>query len=323
MPRLLALSVPRSWVGVVLAVVACGAVGCGDAPNAGPDAGLLPDAEIPWCADTPDAAAGRVACPEGAGADPTGDVTGTWLNLQQTLSLVRLAPGLSQVARNVYIQEIKQEGTKLTVTDTQCIQDVRDPQGGDLLRVKVKAKYLEKSPPQARLGSLTKNDKGEYAFVLDRHYVVRAWKLGEGEIVDKAALPVKANDPRVFDLDEDGNPGFTLITRGLLENDLYVVERDYSEYQGTMVCQDRIEGGAGSARFDVEQSYLGALDPAILDDVSKIIPQPDSSQSRFKMVRVTDAVVPPSEKLDCAWVRKNLLKVFPDFYCFGNPPPTK
>lgn len=319
MPRLLTLSVPHTWVRAVACTLTFAGFGCDGGQGTSGDAGLEPDAAIPWCADTPDAASGRVACPEGQGADPTGDVTGTWITLQQTLSLVRFAPGLSQVARNVYINEFKQEGTQLTVKDTLCIQDVRDPQGGDLLRVKVKAKYFDKSAAETRPGTLSKNDQGKYAYVLPRHYVLRGWTLGKDEIIDQAPIPTKADDPRVIDLDEDGNPGFTLITTGLIQNDLYVIERDYSEYDGIMVCKDRIEGGAGSARFDVLQSYLGALDPAILDDVSKIRPQPDSLQSRFKMVRVTEELVPPPETLDCAWVRKNLLKIFPDFYCYGNP----
>lgn len=319
MPRLLTLSAPRSWVRAALCMLTFAGIGCDGGEGTSADAGLDPDAAVPWCADTPDAASGRVACAEGQAGDPTGDVTGTWITLQQTLSLVRLAPGLSQVARNVYIDEIQQEGTKLTVKETLCIQDVRDPQGGDLLRVKVKAKYFDNSAAETRPGTLSKNDQGEYAYVLARHYVLRGWTLGKDEIIDQAPIPTKADDPRVIDLDEDGNPGFTLVTTGLIENDLYVVERDYSEYSGIQVCKDRIEAGAGSARFDVLQSYLGALDPGILDDVSKIRPQPDSSQSRFKAVRVTEELVPPPETLDCAWVRKNLLKIFPDFYCYGNP----
>ena len=47
------------------------------------------------------------------------------------------------------------------------------------------------------------------------------------------ALPADAADPRVFDQDQDGLPGVTVLIEGILDGSVQVVQRTHTRMVGT------------------------------------------------------------------------------------------
>jgi len=96
-------------------------------------------------------------------------------------------------------------------------------------------------------------------------------------------LPVKADDPAVFDWDGDGHPGATLtLSIPLLPTgELYIVQRGQSILTGRVVQPGKVEGNIEVRQFD--QRVIGAW-PGFLAKSPEI--EPDPQASRFILSRV-------------------------------------
>jgi hypothetical protein len=96
-------------------------------------------------------------------------------------------------------------------------------------------------------------------------------------------LPASADDPAVYDWDDDGKPGATLkLSVPLLpDGELYVVQRGHSILNGRITVAGRIEGSIDVRNF--EHRVLGAK-PGFLNKSPEI--RPDPSGSRFSITPV-------------------------------------
>jgi hypothetical protein len=108
-------------------------------------------------------------------------------------------------------------------------------------------------------------------------------RIGYKQISGELNLPTKADDPSVFDWDDDGHPGATLkISVPLLpDGELYVVQRGQSILNGRITGRGRIEGSIEVRNF--EHRVLGAW-PGFLNRSPEIIP--DSTESRFSIIPI-------------------------------------
>jgi hypothetical protein len=92
-------------------------------------------------------------------------------------------------------------------------------------------------------------------------------------------LPATPDDPRVYDQDEDGHPGVTLV----LGNDLceiYIVQRTRTRLTGAVVDGARVEG-----------TFSADLDKVVLDATQTLCKgantvTPSALPSRFVLVRI-------------------------------------
>lgn len=96
-------------------------------------------------------------------------------------------------------------------------------------------------------------------------------------------LPVKVDDPAVFDWDGDGHPGATLqLSIPLLPTgELYVVQRGRSILTGRVVQPGKVEGNIDVRQF--EQRVLDAW-PSFLATSPEIVP--DAKESRFILTSI-------------------------------------
>jgi hypothetical protein len=103
---------------------------------------------------------------------------------------------------------------------------------------------------------------------------------GDGE-----DLPSSAADPRVLDSDRDGQPGATLRLSmvGLVDGELYVVQRGHSALRGHVTALGQASGQIDVREF--RQRLLGAH-PEFLNRQPEIVV--DEARSSFTMVRVAD-----------------------------------
>lgn len=108
-------------------------------------------------------------------------------------------------------------------------------------------------------------------------------RIGYKQIAGELNLPTKADDPAVYDWDDDGHPGATVkISVPLLpDGELYVVQRGQSILDGRITGRGRIEGSIEVRSFD--HRVLGAW-PGFLNRSPEIIP--DSKESRFSIIPI-------------------------------------
>jgi hypothetical protein len=117
---------------------------------------------------------------------------------------------------------------------------------------------------------------------------------------DAEPLPTEADDPRVWDQDEDGHPGVTVSVSGFASGDIYVVQRQRASYAGTLDDDGRLSGLVADTS---EQSVIGSTN-ALLDQNIPTTPHPDANRSRIRLVRV-------AEPYDCDRVVAEADTLFP------------
>jgi hypothetical protein len=108
-------------------------------------------------------------------------------------------------------------------------------------------------------------------------------RIGYRADAGDAKLPTVADDPSVYDWDNDGKPGATLkLSVPLLpEGELYVVQRGHSILNGRITQAGTIEGAIDVLSF--EHRVLGAR-PGFLNRSPEI--QADPKESRFSLAQV-------------------------------------
>ena len=96
------------------------------------------------------------------------------------------------------------------------------------------------------------------------------------------ALPTDAEDPRVYDQDQDGLPGVTVLIEGIIDGTVQVVQRTRTRMVG-------IRQGAriaGALQWSSEESIIAANDPILENDVP-LTPSPNPAESDFVAVEIT------------------------------------
>lgn len=107
-------------------------------------------------------------------------------------------------------------------------------------------------------------------------------------------LPTDGDDPRVIDLDGDGHPGLTARVSGLLDGEVYLVQRSITRLSGR---HDGFGTLDGRLEWTAEESVVGADDP-LLEDGAPFEPDGDPEASVFRSTRL-DA------EHDCDWIVDN------------------
>jgi hypothetical protein len=273
-------------LGAILALssAACGSdtAGSGGAGGSGPGAGGSGAGGADGCAKT---------------VDPSlTDVTGRWAYLEVGSQLIQAA-GFAEPFHNrivsVLLLDQTQTGEDVAVTGEYCDHYTEDPDS--VVHAVIPDAYHAALKPVSRTG----------AFGADARYTLSELREVVGATLadQDEALPTEPDDPRVIDEDMDGHPGVTIRLTGLVDGEVYVVERKTTAADGVAVSPDRIEG---LLAFTSEQSVVDA-DPASLKDTtaaSESLPDPEPCNSYFRMVRVPDGT-------DCASVNADFDTLFP------------
>lgn len=239
------------------------------------------------------AGAGPVAC-EPTGGPEISDLTGTWAYREITTLRVTVPGYADQVNThivNTLLVQQTQTGSDVTFDASYCDQVTDD---ADLpVHILIPDAFLAALEPFTRSGTFT---AGAYHMPVVFH--------SEGVTLtepDTEALPTDPSDPRVQDEDADGKPGLTLQVTGLLDGEIYVVQRASTELVGGAASEDALEG---EVLFTSEQVILGS-DPTNLKDLaSSGTADTTKCASSFRAVRIPDGS-------DCAYVLANVATLFP------------
>lgn len=109
------------------------------------------------------------------------------------------------------------------------------------------------------------------------------------------ALPDDPADPRIVDLDGDGNPGLTVLSTGLIDGEIYVIQRTRTRFVARL-AGDTLDGGL---EWSIEDRVLGADNPAL---AMPIPVEPDIAASFMQATRITaetdcDAIVADADRI--------------------------
>lgn len=234
--------------------------------------------------------------PEGAADVP--DVSGLFAYYEVTSRLV-VVPGFSDPfhTRVVTLLLVDQTltGQDVAFNAEYCDHYTEDP---DLaVHVVIPKAYTDSLPPFTRPGTYAKTG-GAYRLALPELYQVEGATLADPV---NEALPTAPDDPRVVDQDSDGKPGLTLRLTGLVDGEIYVVQRGFTKVDGGPQSADELKG---PVTFESEQVILASDPPTIKDLASQATTDNTPCASYFRMVRV------PAGS-DCTYVNDNFATLFP------------
>lgn len=224
----------------------------------------------------------------GDAADSNDDATssgipqlaGSWAQ-RWTVASIDTLPVIGDVnasTTSLHRLTIEQHGLELLVRVETCRIEIDS--GTDIIHEVIPDAFVASLGTAVRTSWLEK-DGSRYRFVQPRTYEIRGVRLKDAA---HETLPTSQDDPRVHDQDQDGMPGMTVRVTGLVDGEVWVVQRDSHEVDGVVTSADRIDG---TIRWTKEQSVLGADNP-LLTEALPSVPDPEPSRSSMETVRVTD-----------------------------------
>jgi hypothetical protein len=159
---------------------------------------------------------------------------------------------------------------------------------------------VETSPPEATYRLVPESTEEVLRAEPERGVLLSAKHLQLWAVRDlpdpfETALPTTAEEAaeaphvdRIFDMDDDGEPGMTLQVTGLVEGEVYAAQRKRVDFTGVVVDPDLTVGWAftsyNSVVLGASNPLFEAADPAASD------PHPDLDESWFEERRVDDGI---------------------------------
>ncbi|MBI5491238.1 MAG: hypothetical protein HY905_28160 [Deltaproteobacteria bacterium] len=212
---------------------------------------------------------------------------GTWaqLRVQTAVSDVPVLGHVRVKTTTLLRLRMYASGHNLSVAVEAC--SMEQDAGVPLLKVRFPEELVRRAGRFETSASL-RRDGDEVQFFQPRRWLVFGAHL---EDEDSDALPTDGTDERVWDQDEDGNPGVTVQVRGLLDADLYMVQRSWTSMRGTATSTDRIDG---HIQWSEDHTVLGSTS-SLLSSVPESRTDPDPEASTFRTTRIESDV-------DCAQI---------------------
>jgi hypothetical protein len=196
--------------------------------------------------------------------------------VQSTISRVPVVGEVRNATTSLILTTIEHNGDTLRLRSRVC--DVRVESSSRMVRTEVPTAFVESIAEQT-IEASTAVSSGDVLIVGWQQVDVLGARLSDplGE-----ALPDDPDDWRVMDPDRDGEPGVTVLVRGMVDGEIYLIQRGWSEWITTSVGADRI---AGYVDWAGEQQILGASS-VFLQTQPPTEPDPDHDSNRFELVRV-------------------------------------
>lgn len=203
---------------------------------------------------------------------------GTWAHrvVQSSISRVPVVGDVSSATISYMLTEIEQTGESLTLRSRVCAVEVES--SSRMVRTVIPEAFVEAIDEQFVEAQLRGSASG---YTIDdwRTVDVLGARLGDAEL---DALPTDEEDWRVMDPDRDGEPGVTVRVRGLVDGEIYLVQRGASEWIADQVEENRI---GGHVSWWSEQQILGASS-VFLQSQPPTEPDPNDEANRFELVRI-------------------------------------
>lgn len=237
------------------------------------------DADTSSVADT---AAADVVVPPADAVDPDAPVVGRWaqLQVQSALNDVPFVGEVVATTRTVLLVDVVPDGDAGHVA-TQRVCAVTLDSGTELVSTLLPNAAVAAIAPASRAVT---TDDATVRFA----QLTEIWGAALAD-PETGALPTAPDDPRVVDHEGDGHPGMTVRVSGLLDGEIYLVQRGRTTLEGTFTTPDTLDG---RLTWSQEQVIL-ASDNVLLENPIPSRVNPDADASYFRSTRV-------AAELDCA-----------------------
>lgn len=220
------------------------------------------------------------------------DLSGTWAQLQVTTSLseIPIVGDVIGTTKSLLIVRVTQDGGKLAIKEEIC--DVLLTSTAKRVETIIPRAFQKAVSGTTRKATIWYED-GALQFQEKPKTVVSGAKLAR--IND--ALPEDEDDSRLVDADKDGHPGLTVLVRGIIDGEIYVVQRGWNKLRGT------VEGDmvTGKVTWKSDQSVVDAS-RMLLNSNTTSKPHGGASKNYFKMKRI-------DESTSCSSLRKSYVKL--------------
>ena len=188
------------------------------------------------------------------GAEVVPTMDGYWMHYDQVVSCVDFIGQFEQLTNYLHIVHVTQDDQgNLTEEWRACNTQLSEVFG---LQPAVPASFYETGhfPFITNTGTISSTEVGG-EYVSGEVAVLWGWDTDD-RVND--AFPEEIDDPRISDLDEDGDPGLSLIFN---QGDCiaYLAQRAVNEYEGAFVAPDRIEGGVEGYNQQIVLGGTGSL----------------------------------------------------------------
>jgi hypothetical protein len=230
---------------------------------------------------------------EGATDTTWPDLSGDWAVVQKLVATADLT-----IVGSIWIDtvvgaltHITQSGSSLVLQDAYCFTDASP--SSFLFSTNIADIVMESINPEPRTGSLSLVDC-DFRFSQDWYTEVRGAVLEDRE---NDSLPVDPNDPRLVDLEGDGNPGMTIEASilGMFRGEGYAVQRYRYRLEGSVLDANTI---AGFIEWTSDQVVVAATNPLFMEAFEDDT-DPDPTKHRFVMIRI-------DETWNCQTLREQL-----------------
>lgn len=266
-----------------------------------------------WACDASDGERGDVPDPGPAGdttgadtgtepdvpATPfSGDMTGRWVQVQERAAMVEMLPSNpgKRLTRTWFVVDVTQDALAVSARYTACAVEVESPEGGAVTTIP--RNLVDRIPVSDRPADLS-DEGGVWRFTQPEHVELR----GVRDLSDPANddLPTDPLDPRIWDQDNDGQPGVTVfVDVSAINLDVYVAQRIVTALEGTVVADGCFEG---TVAWSEDQVILGGYDVSgqaggVLDALlTRPGIEPEDDGNRFRMTRA-DGVLATGDPAD-------------------------
>jgi hypothetical protein len=265
----------------------------------------------PAQASAVDDASGAGDVEGGTATSPACDLNGRWLVASRVLAD---ALGQKQASHNWFYYEIRQDADQVTVTrGLHCGYQVVavTPLGADVDSHLAWPALLAHQSDTGRTGSMSLASAGCQV------QIDKQWNISGATVAaysdPSLALPTPAQQasgatPGWEDWDEDGHPGITLSVSGAASGDLYLAQRDWSQWSGSVAASTSIFKIA--VTWGEEQDPLGYTGSSLVTQSAAIDSDPTQHYVWFARLDSTQATGDPTAI--CAAVRALVPSLAPD-----------
>ncbi len=241
-----------------------------------------------------DVQASSWASPYCESLEPSGPLApGRYASRQRTAAIVLLPPTntpTTVITTRIAFHDVFVEGGQTRVRHDVCA--LRQPKANGVETI-FGPRFIAAIPRNTVTASVTGTD-----IVIPGDLVVLGAEVADGE-----PLPTSADDPRVRDHDEDGNPGVSVTLQGLFAGQIFVCSRQQLTLTGRADAAGCLSGTISGAN---EQSQLGATPPELAAFKLEQQPHPDPDLSTFVFLPLSES----DSNLDCDGLVADETRIF-------------
>lgn len=200
-------------------------------------------------------------------------IDGVWLQYSQISTCVDIVGHFEQMMRAVYLVESSQDDSGVLQEQWTACEIELTPLLG--MQPTVSQALLDGTYPVVTAQGLVNATRvgGDYV----SGALAEIWGIAFDDPIHDL-FPDNSEDSRIYDSDGDGHPAATLMFGVFCDS--YVAQRTISNYHGTFISPDRIEGTAVSA---TRQLVIDATQPLCEVDYET---RPNSARNSFGRIRI-------------------------------------